>query len=351
MPLIPGRRLIVLLAALAASSAPAVAQDRVQDVRVHVGVLHDLRREVTGLAHLMGQDPDFGQEQIDRQTRTLAIGPTGSLDLANISGDIRVRGGSGPQATVEIVRTSRGRTDADARLGLDEVVVEVTEESGGARVRARYPGNRRRSPYSVSVSYTVTAPAGARLTAHTVSGDVTIEGIAGDVSIDVISGDIGVTGARSTLVAKAVSGDVTIDDVESAAGVEVTTINGDVTLRRVRADRLSVNGVSGDITATGVTASGADLKSMAGDVSYSGEISGSGRYQFQAHSGDLDLVLSGNAGFDLEARTFNGEIRPASDLQMTNVSTSRRAFRGRVGGGGAVVEATTFSGSIVIRRR
>ena len=350
MHLIPGR-LIALMAALAASSGPAVAQERVRDGGVHVDVLHDLRRELAGVAHLTDQGRDFREEQVDRQTRTLAIGPTGSLDLANLSGDIRVRAGAGSQATVEIVRTSRGRTDADARLGLDEVVVEVIEENGGARVRTRYPENRRRSPYSVSVSYTVTAPAGARLTAHTVSGDVTIDGIEGDVAIDVISGDIGVTGARSTLVAKAVSGDVTIADVETTAGVEVTTINGDVMLRRVRADRLRVNGVSGNITATGITASGADLKSMAGDVSYSGDISGSGRYEFQAHSGDLDLVLSGSAGFDLEARTFNGEIRPASDLQMTNVSTSRRAFRGRVGGGGAVVEATTFSGDIVIRRR
>ena len=61
------------------------------------------------------QDKDFHVEQTDRQTKTLAIGANGSLELKNIVGDITVKAGGGREATVEIVRVSRGQTDADAK--------------------------------------------------------------------------------------------------------------------------------------------------------------------------------------------------------------------------------------------
>src|SRR5215472_14996780 len=67
------------------------------------------------------QDRNFRAEQTDREVRTLTLGPNGSLDLKNVSGDVVVTAGSGRDTTVEIVRRSRGRTDADAKQGLDRV--------------------------------------------------------------------------------------------------------------------------------------------------------------------------------------------------------------------------------------
>ena len=94
--------------------------------------MQDLGRE---LGHVSGsaipaarsmQDRDYRAEQIDKQTKTLAIGATGSLELRNIVGDIMVKAGGSRDATVEIVRMSRGRTDADAKLGLERVTAWTT---------------------------------------------------------------------------------------------------------------------------------------------------------------------------------------------------------------------------------
>jgi DUF4097 and DUF4098 domain-containing protein YvlB len=297
------------------------------------------------------QDRDFGEEQVDRQTRTFDLGASGFLDLANVTGDITVTAGPGSRAEVEIVRRSRGRTAADVRRGLDEVTVEIVEERGGARLRARYPERQGRTPYSVSVAYVVTAPAGTRLTANSVVGDVTARGIEGDVSVDVISGSIDVRGVRASLVAKAVSGDVTVADVRTDAAVEVTSINGDITLRDIQGGGLRVNTVAGSVRVLDARVTSADLKSMAGDVTYQGSLAAGGRYDLQAHSGDVEIVVDGAAEFDFDARTFSGDITPDANLALTNVSATRRTLRGRAGGGGAALSATTFSGDVVIRRR
>ena len=139
----------------------------------------DLSREITramqdlgrGMGHFTGtpfaegavdQDKDFRVEQTDRQTKTLAIGANGSLELKNVVGDITVKAGGGRDATVEIVRVSRGRTDADAKTGLERVTAEVTTRGDRASVTAEYPDDRHPN-YAVSVALTVTAPAGTKL--------------------------------------------------------------------------------------------------------------------------------------------------------------------------------------------
>ena len=73
-----------------------------------------------------------------------------------------------------------------------------------------------------------------------------------------------------------------------------------------------------------------------------------GRYEFQAHSGHVRVALTG--GFDLEVRTFSGRVETDPSLGIDSTG-SRRALRGSVGGGGAVVVATTFSGNVWIGRK
>jgi hypothetical protein len=159
------------------------------------------------------QERTFKVEQTHRETRTLAIGATGALDLETHSGDITVTAGGGRDATIEIIRRARGRTDADAKLGLEQVKVTVDQRPDRARVRAVYP-DRQGNVYSVDVSYVITAPAGTHVTAETISGHVTIKGIRGDVTVDVTSGHVDLSGSRVSQ-AKTISGPVTLTDVET----------------------------------------------------------------------------------------------------------------------------------------
>ena len=314
-------------------------------------VLRDLDPwlRASNAAGLAVQDRDFRIERTDRSTRTLALGPTGSLELRTISGDITVTAGSGADVVLEVVRQSRGRTEADAALGLREVPWTVDHRGERALVETAAP--RGRTPYHVNTTYSVTAPAGTRITATTISGNVNVKNIKGDVSVEIKSGNVNVAGAGRIPQARSISGNVTLTDISSDGLVNAGTISGNVVLERVRTSRLVVEIVSGDIRATDVAAQGAQLTSLSGTVDYSGPLARSGRYELYSHSGSVRFVTDGAVGFELQANTFSGRITsdPAFSLQSTNLS--RGTLRATIGDGSAVVVARTFSGNVAIRRK
>jgi hypothetical protein len=61
--------------------------------------------------------------------------------------------------------------------------------------------------------------------------------------------------------------------------------------------------------------------------------------------------LSEAGGFDLEARTFAGQLKLDPEMSLRNVTLTRQALRGRSGAGGAVVIAISFAGDIVVAKR
>ncbi len=292
----------------------------------------------------------FRAEQVDRQTRTLSIGGNGQLELRNISGDITVKAGGGREAAVEIVRRARGRTDADARTGLERVTAEVDVRGERATVRAHYP-TENRAPYSVSIEYHVTAPPNTRLTIGTISGNVEVTDIRGDLSIDSVSGGLTVSGGSRISSAKTISGDVSISGIDSDGAVEAGSVSGDITLRQVKARSVSGSSISGNVSVTDATTDRVELSSLSGNVSYGGGLSKSGRYELQSHSGTVRFTAAGQVGFELEANTFSGNIRTDVPLQLRGAVAQRgprRSVRGTYGDGSAVVSLTTFSGSVIV---
>ncbi len=357
------RTVIALVLAAGAVERVAAQSVRVQvQVDVQREVLDEIRRVIRDVhvalpwiddvvgAGWSGQDREFRVEQTDKETRTLALGPNGSLELRNVSGPITVTAGGGRDVTIEIVRVSRGRTEADAKSGLTEVTVEVDHRGERARVNARYPQRRGRSNYSVQTTYTVTAPPGTHVTAGGFATDVTLKGIKGELSVNVVSGAVTISGASRIASARTLSGRVAISDVEGDGNLSVGSMNGEVTLDRVKVRQLSADNMTGSVTARDITAESVSLKTMNGPVEYSGGISRTGRYEMQTHNGGIRLVLSGG-GFDLEARTFSGQITPDPGIEIRNVSVTRTSLKGTVGSGGGVLIATTFSGNVVITRK
>jgi DUF4097 and DUF4098 domain-containing protein YvlB len=293
------------------------------------------------------QGRDFRAERTDRQTRALPLGPNGSLELTTLSGDITVTAGSGRDVQLEIVRRSRGRTEQDAALGLQEVTAGIDQQAEHATVRANYPESRGRRPYRVDVSYTVTAPAGTRITANAVSGNIGITNIKGDVSAKTVSGNVEVHGASRVAQARSVSGDVILSDITSDSGISANSVSGTIRFDRVKSRRLEAELVSGDIHATDITCDSAQFKTLSGQVDFSGRLTSGGRYEFTSHSGDVHLTLA-SSGYELQATTFSGSVRPDASLSLQFMSTGRGSLRGRVGDGSAFVVVNTFSGNVVI---
>jgi hypothetical protein len=295
----------------------------------------------------VSQRSDFKSEQVDTKTQKLAIGSNGDISLRNVVGDMTVKAGGGGDATIEIIRTSRGRTDADARMGLDRVTVDVTVRGEHATVETRYPDDRHPN-YAVSVSYVVTAPAGSGVALDTVSGHLSVTGLKGEVTAHAVSGKIELSNCAKVSSARAISGTIVLTNVQSAGDLEVEGISGTLQLNGVKARKVSASITSGTITASDMQADAATIGSISGDIAYSGSVASKGRYEFHAQSGSVKLGLTG--GFDLQARTFSGRVEAETSLGIAK-GTNARSLTGTAGNGGASVVATTFSGSVWIGRK
>jgi len=339
-------RLVTLLVALAAvaTAGPARAASGVSS---------------RGPAVAESQRDRNRNEQTERITRSFKLGPNGQIDLGNIAGDITVTGGGGDEVSIEVVKRARGTSDADATEQLKLVNVEISERAGRVDVRTRYPDRSERSgrrSINVSVTYTVTAPAGTGVTARSISGDVSITGIKGSVDAESVSGEIRIQQGVLVERAKSISGDVEIDGVSVDGTLEASSVSGDVRARNVKARRVELGSTSGDVGVSEVSCETADLRSTSGGVEYTGAFLKGGRYVFRSHSGNVRVAVTGDVGFELEASTFSGSIDSELPITIGGQSgssrrASRRSVRGVYGDGSASVELTTFSGDVIIRKR
>jgi hypothetical protein len=300
-----------------------------------------------------------GPTQTETINRTVNIGASGEIDLSNIAGHITISRGGGNAATIEVVKTARAASETAALEMLKLVTVEVLERGSRVEVRTRYPERSRteRRNINVGTTYTVTAPAGTRITARSISGNIRVTDIQGELVLDTTSGNVEVTNAGRVTTAKSVSGNVSLSRVRSETALEASSISGNVTLRDVEARRLSLNSISGNVIIEGVSAERAEANTMSGTIVYDGQLSPRGRYDLKSHSGDVRLRIDEKTGFELDASTFSGTIR--SDLPLTTRAGDTvtgpagraRSFRGTFGDGSAVINATTFSGNVFLGRK
>jgi len=338
---------MVTLAALAAPATPARAQMLPERIRA---VIND-RGEMRTAPYQQGRE-----EQTSRETKTVKIGPDGELSLSNISGDIVVTRANGSDATIEIVKSARARTADDARELLALVNVTVTERAGRAEVKTVYPQgdemrrNNRRN-INVSVNYTVATPPGTRLMVNSISGSIRVSDIKGDVSANSVSGTVRIANGGRIAAAKSVSGDVEIIDTQTDGAIEVQSVSGGVTLRKVAARRIDVGSVSGSVTVQDITCDRVEAHSVSGGVEFGGPLAKGGRYEFNSHSGDVRVVLAGSTGFELEANSFSGTIHSDLPIKLQGDIGRRRSMQGVYGDGSAVLNVTTFSGSVVISKK
>jgi DUF4097 and DUF4098 domain-containing protein YvlB len=345
-------RTILTVTLLAALAGPAAAQD--DPAHATVVIREAKAKAFREVAAAQRQD---SREQVERTTRTLRVGANGEVQLTNIAGDILITRGSGNDVAVEIVKTARGRDDADAREQLQLVPVEITERSGRAEVRAHHPGgeerrrNNRRN-INVQVAFNVTAPDHIRIRAASISGSITTRDFKGEISAESVSGTVRVSNGGRIASAKSISGNVEVVDTDIDGSFIASSASGSVLLRRVKARQLTLGSISGNVELDDIDARQVEAQSVSGNVKFAGPLSKGGRYELNSHSGSITAALGGSTGFEIEATSFSGGVR--SDFSFAsndNQSRGRRSIRGVHGDGSAVLELTTFSGSIIITKR
>src|SRR5687768_12454471 len=114
------RRLLIVLTllAVAAPVASSQAQDRVESSERVVSTVRVQDRRVERERRAEQRRSDGRESQSERITRTVNIGPDGELDVSNVAGDIVVTRTGGTNATIDVVKTARAATEAEARAAL-----------------------------------------------------------------------------------------------------------------------------------------------------------------------------------------------------------------------------------------
>ncbi len=224
-----------------------------------------------------------------------------TVEIKGVNGSIAAEPASGDQ--VEVSATKRAR-----RSDPSEVTVEVIEHAGGVTICAVYPtparareenecapgdaGRMSVNENDVNVHFTVRVPAGVRLAARTVNGDVEV------------------TGLRSDVEATSVNGGV---DVSTSGSAVAESVNGPVTVDMGRADW-------------------------------------DGERRVSSVNGRVTVILPADANVEVSGSTVNGDIE--SDFPITvRGRFGPRRMTGTIGSGGRELELETVNGGIEIRRR
>jgi hypothetical protein len=243
------------------------------------------------------------------------------IEIRGLLGNVRAEAASGDQ--VEVV----GRRSGD---GADRVRIEVVETDDGITICTIYPmrerrrdgDENRRSRRSANddnpcndghsgdidaddarIDFTVRVPAGVRLAASTVQGNIEALGL------------------RSPVDAASVSGNVRVSTTESARAATVSG-NVDATLGRTDGDALNFASVSGDVVVR-----------LAGDVGA----------RVDAHT------LSGDIQSDFDLRIRPGGAGDDDDDGGLRIEIGRQAS-GTIGRGGPELSLNTVSGNIRVLR-
>jgi hypothetical protein len=301
---------------------------------------------LVGLAWLAIELIGYGFGVGNGATRIATPLPNNRIELYLGAGDVEI------EATIEITQYGLWRGDP-AVVSESAEAVRVTNES-----RPRFGLCIGRC----GLSYRVTLPRGANVTARMSSGDVELSGAEGAISIETSSGDVEARDIANGLTVSSSSGDITLDrvggklDVRTSSGdvqledgqivdAIVQTSSGDVELEGV-AGALALQSNSGDITVRAARDGQLDIQSSSGEVDYTGSLASAGAHSLAASSGDITLHLPATSSFALEASTSSGDLR--SDFELRGEQREGNTRTGTVGAGGPRLQVSTSSGDIAI---
>ena len=224
--------------------------------------------------------------------------------VRNLNGRVRVEESNNGKVEVTAVKSWRRGNPEDVRItvrqsgsGRGDLIVCALWRDGDRCDEDGYHSGNSSSFWNfnrnndVNVEFTIKVPAGSRVNARSVNGNVTIDG------------------ATAEVVARTTNGSV---EARSSSGpVSARTTNGNIFVRSSRFD--------------------------------------GGQTEYSTTNGSITVELPASANADVEMRTTNGGL--SSDFPITvQGKFSTRRLNARLGSGGPLVRLSTTNGSIRLRR-
>lgn len=226
-----------------------------------------------------------------------------SVKVANVSGNVAVRGYNGDAVIVTAWKEGRDR---------DRVQIEDASAGNAVSIRVSYP---ERCNCYANVRIEVMVPSEVNYQLENISS---------------VSGDVSVVNAMGSLKAKSVSGNVTVSGFSGA--VNASSVSGNV----------RVGGVSG-------SASG---KSTSGNVEVEIEsLANHGDMEFTSVSGDVSVRLPANLDSQVSMSTMSGDLRTDFPLTVDEPKWGPgKKANGRVGSGTHSLKLSSVSGNVRLLR-
>ncbi len=274
----------------------------------------------------------LASEEID-ETRELNADAV--VSISNISGSVSITGWERDE--LEITGTLGKGTerldvlgDAD-RMEIEVVIPEHSRNVEGSHLEIRLPSTCRVRVSTVNADIDI-ARLSDELDLNTVNGDISVEGNIKEIALNTVSGDVTLKTTANVTMINNVSGDI---EIEGGAGtINLNTVSGDIRMSDTEAERISFNSVSGDLH-------------------FAGSFADDGRYNFDAQSGTIRLMLSGELNADLWVSSFSGDIDSdfGGKVRRTSKYGPGKELEYRAGNGGAEIEIETFSGDVELIKR
>lgn len=231
-----------------------------------------------------------GERAEDSEVREITLSNPAALQLTlhNVNGHVDLFGEAGRSSvTLEIEKVARGKTVSEATSRLNEIQIVIDQNGNRVNIEAEYPQKlfERSSP---NIYFTVRVP-------------------------------------------------------ENVAGLDISTVNGHVDVRRVEvAQQLDVSSVNGAVEFEG-NAPFMDISTVNGHV----DVRGNGDAHISTQNGSIDGYLSGSS---VDVHTTNGHIN--LDLEGANQGVIRTVNGGIdldvLGTNDISIEATSGFGSIAM---
>jgi DUF4097 and DUF4098 domain-containing protein YvlB len=254
--------------------------------------------------------------------RTLTV--NGAVDLSVETGSGRIEVRPGDTSSVRIHGVIRAHDDffggEEARIHEIETNPPISQTGNSIRITAPASEELRRH---VSISYELVVPRETRLRARTGSGSESVEGIRGPAELE--------TGSGSVTVARV---DKEVRVQTGSGRIELDSLNG----------KVDAHTGSGTIQGSGIHG---PINAHTGSGSLRLEQTAAGPLEAHTGSGGVNVRLPADAAFDLYANTGSGHVYVDHPITVQG-TLGGHEIRGKVKGGGALVDVRTGSGSVRI---
>ena len=280
-------------------------------------------------AILFLSSPAFAQKKVERK---LPLGMEGALRIVNMVGSVVVHGWD--KDTV-MVRGTLGAGDNFYMGG----------GYAGAKMFVESANDRDPKPTRLEVW----VPSRIRLWVKTATANIDVNGVDGGLDLYVVSGTIDVAGNPHELNAEAIDGDIHITG--SPPWVRAKSASGTIVFQGASSDA-AFSTVSGAVKVDGGVFERTKIETVTGSITFVGRLDRSGAFDFDTHSGTIDIAIPDRTAASFSVVTIAGSI--------TNNLSKNNPIPGRFGrgaeltmdtsGGGAKVSVRTFKGPVTLRR-